>query len=176
MNFDIPPDPKIIPRPDLGHRHEDKREPLPAPRAHTVPGKTTAQCTCCGENRERTYRVYGPLKFAEINRELREQKREIKPRCSDHPAWKKFWLAWLVSPPNPPREGGYYEIYLVVRCTNRKCDEYDIIYVEDHFGYRQFGLIGKWKIQIQSVFGIESIIRPARSGFVVLEKSSTKTP
>src|ERR1035437_9701490 len=77
-----------------------------------IEGKTSKPCPYCGQARQRHYDIVGPLKKSQLDPFLRE----IKPRISKKPFWKKLGLGWLVCPPDPAREGEYYEVRIYATC------------------------------------------------------------
>ena len=133
---------------------EEENGALPDLRA--VEGKTTKCCPFCGKARRRHYDVVGPLRKDQLDPVLKK----IEPRISAKQFWKKIGLAWLVSPPNPPKEGEYYEIRIFATCTNRNCRGSGTVRVPEREGYRQFGLIERLKISLRASLhaGIDRII------------------
>jgi len=121
-----------------------------------VKGKTTKDCPRCGKNRIRNYHVIGPLPKGKVDPILKE----MHPRVSSKPFWKYIGLAWLVSPPNPPKDGEYYEVHVFATCTNKACIDCGSERIPDREGYRQFGRLSIWKMRLRARlhWGIDLVI------------------
>jgi hypothetical protein len=156
----IPPDSRIIVRPDLAvRREEDKREPLPQPKPHTIPGKTMRLCPHCLEKRKRLSKVIGPC----YRGQFPEDAKELKPRCSDRLVWQCFWkcllLWWLVLPP-ASREGKvWYEIHFFAACKTTNCPEQGLARVEEREGIRRLSRLKRFENLIRHYLndGVERI-------------------
>ncbi|MDE2188332.1 MAG: hypothetical protein KGJ35_01225 [Patescibacteria group bacterium] len=116
-----------------------------------VEGKTTQPCPICGKSRSRSYGVWGPY----YRSELPANARELKPRLSNHVAWRYCGLAWLASPPIS-REGKiWYEIHIFATCR-----KHGLVRITEREGIRRFSRFSRVIIKLKSWLhaGIDRIV------------------
>jgi hypothetical protein len=153
--LNIPPDPRIIVRSDLNFRREDKREPLPQPQLHTIPGKTMKLCPHCLKKRKRSSKVIGPF----YRNEFPKDAKELKVRCSDHWVWRCLLIWWLVSPLSSREGKVWYEIHFFATCRTYGCPERGLVRVEEREGIRRLSRLKRFENLIRHLLndGVERI-------------------
>lgn len=153
--FTIPPDSRIIVRPDLVVRRGDNREPLPQPQLHTIPGKTMKLCPACEKRRRRSSKVIGPFYRGQFAKDAKE----LSVRCSNHWIWKCLLIWWLVSPPSSREGKVWYEIHFFATCRTYGCTERGLVRVEEREGIRRLSRLKRLENIIRHLLndGVERI-------------------
>lgn len=75
------------------------------------PDKSAKYCLRCGVKQRRSFVIRGPLDITECI-----DVPEKKPRITASPRWKKFGLAWLVSPPSYSLPDRWYVVTEEAQC------------------------------------------------------------